>query len=76
MLAQYFRLLTVPGGDGAISADMESLAAEDSMGVRVVLQEICGCKSLVKIKLKQSSPTGQVLNAVISGEDGFLLAKK
>jgi hypothetical protein len=59
--------VTVPG-----VVDAAALAGIlDTVGVHMILNEIYECKSLVKNKLEKSSPTGQVLNAVISGEDRY-----
>jgi hypothetical protein len=68
MLAQYFRLATVPG---VAVPGMDHVVTNDASGMRIIVDEIHQCKVLIKNKLKRSLATGQVLNAVISGEDGY-----
>jgi hypothetical protein len=69
MLAQYLRLVTVPAQVAPVAAGER--AESDTTGILTVCHEIYQCKSLLKSKLKNTTPTGNVLNAVIAGEDGY-----
>lgn len=59
MLAQFVRLATLPQDSNYIRASF------------VVLDEIAKCTLLVKRKFCVGSPTGDVLDAVVNGRDGY-----